>query len=228
MSWLIRSSARVLSLSHSHSRFFSTAPKFTLPELPYKYDALAPVISGQIMEIHHTKHHATYVKNLNAALEQYEEAENKQDISKMIQLQSAIKFNGGGHVNHSIFWTNLASTKDGGGQQKEAGEPLLKAIDTQFGSFDSFVSTFNQQTAAIQGSGWGWLVYNAQRKRIEILTMPNQDPISMTGHIPLLGIDVWEHAYYLDYKNARPDYLTQIWKVVNWKNVGDRYKAAVK
>jgi len=148
----------------------------------------------------------------------------KNDISKMIALQSAIKFNGGGHVNHSIFWTNLAPQKDGGGQPKEGGENLLKAIDSQFGTFDSFVSTFNQQTAAIQGSGWGWLVYNTQRKRIEILTMPNQDPISMTGHIPLLGIDVWEHAYYLDYKNARPDYLTQIWKVVNWKNVGERFQ----
>jgi Fe-Mn family superoxide dismutase len=180
------------------------------------------------MEIHHTKHHATYVKNLNAALEQYQEAEKKNDIAKMISLQGQIRFNGGGHVNHSIFWTNLIAPKDGGGQKEGAGDKLLKAIDGQFGSFDSFISTFNQQTAAIQGSGWGWLVYNSQRKRIEIITMPNQDPVTITGHIPLLGIDVWEHAYYLDYKNARPDYLTQIWKVVNWKNVGERFNDATK
>jgi len=209
-------------------RSFSSAPKFTLPELPYRYDALSPVISGQIMEIHHTKHHATYVKNLNAALEQYEEAEKKSDAAKMINLQSAIRFNGGGHLNHSIFWTNLAPIKEGGGSVKEGGEPLQKAINDQFGSVDSFISTFNQQTAAIQGSGWGWLVYNVARKRLEIITMPNQDPVSITGHVPLLGIDVWEHAYYLDYKNARPDYLTAIWKIVNWKNVGERYAAVTK
>eukprot|EP01101_Sappina_pedata_P002629 TRINITY_DN12853_c0_g1_i1.p1 TRINITY_DN12853_c0_g1~~TRINITY_DN12853_c0_g1_i1.p1 ORF type:complete len:237 (-),score=124.08 TRINITY_DN12853_c0_g1_i1:154-828(-) len=206
------------------ARSFTTIPKAALPDLPYKYDALSPVISGDIMELHHSKHHATYVKNLNVALEQYVEAESKNDVTKMIQLQSAIKFNGGGHVNHSIFWTNLAPIKEGGGHLEKG--KLATAISSQFGDLERFISKFNAQTAAIQGSGWGWLVYNKEESRLAILAMPNQDPITQSGYVPLLGIDVWEHAYYLDYKNARPDYLKEIWKVVNWKNVEERFADA--
>lgn len=196
----------------------------TLPELPYAYDALEPFISAEIMEIHHSKHHNTYVTNFNAALEQYQAAEEAGDHQKMIALQPALKFNGGGHINHSIFWTNLAPNGNGGG-----GEPtgeLAEAINTAFGSFEEFKTKFNTTTAPIQGSGWGWLGYNKATGGLEIATCANQDPLSTTGLVPLLGVDVWEHAYYLQYKNVRPDYLNAIWNVVNFDNVAERYAAA--
>ncbi|RLN86124.1 hypothetical protein BBJ28_00005156 [Nothophytophthora sp. Chile5] len=203
----------------------------TLPDLAYDFGELEPSIAGQIMEIHHQKHHQTYVTNYNAALEQYAEAELKQDHAKMIALQPALKFNGGGHVNHSIFWTNLAPTSQGGGGEPQ-GE-LLKAITEEFGSFEAFKKTMATKSVAVQGSGWGWLGYSPEQKRVGIVTCANQDPCSTTGYVPLLGyasalIDVWEHAYYLQYKNVRPDYLNAIWNVVNWKNVEERYLVAKK
>lgn len=200
---------------------------FQLPPLPYALDALEPVISAEIMSLHYNKHHQAYVTNLNKALEQYAKAEKDNDISKMIELQSAIKFNGGGHINHSIFWTNLAPKESGGGVLP-AGGALRKAIEDKWQSMDKFIEDFNAATAAVQGSGWGWLGYHKEKKLLRILTCPNQDPLSMLGYIPLLGIDVWEHAYYLQYKNVRPDYLKAIWQVVNWKNVEDRYAEAAK
>lgn len=200
----------------------ATAAVAKLPDLPYDYGALQPAISGQIMELHHKKHHQTYVTNYNAAAEQYGEAQQKNDIAKMIQLQGAIKFNGGGHVNHSIFWTNLTPPKD---YQPPSGE-LLKLIESRWKSVDAFTAAFNAQAAGVQGSGWGWLGYNKATGALEIATTANQDPLSTTGLVPLLGVDVWEHAYYLDYKNVRPDYLKAVWKVVNWKNVADRLAAA--
>jgi Fe-Mn family superoxide dismutase len=198
--------------------------KHTLPDLPYDYSALEPVISGKIMEIHHSKHHNAYVTNLNAALEKYEAAEAKGDIAGMIALHGAIKFNGGGHVNHSIFWTNLAPIGKGGGEFPKGD--LAQAINTQWGSLEKFIETFNAKTAPIQGSGWGWLGFDKTNDRLVIETCANQDPLSVTGHTPLLGIDVWEHAYYLQYMNVRLDYLKNIWKVVNWANVADRYAKA--
>lgn len=196
------------------------------PELPYDFSALEPVISGEIMELHYTKHHKTYVTKLNDALEQYFEANDEWDLEKMIALQNAINFNGGGHINHSIFWTNLAPEGNGGG-----GEPtgeLAKAINQEYGSFQNFVEKFNAKTAVIQGSGWGWLGYCKEKKSVMIATCQNQDPLSTKGLIPLLGVDVWEHAYYLQYKNVRPDYLKNIWRVVNWNNVSERYMSAKK
>lgn len=197
-----------------------------LPDLPYDFGALEPVISGEIMQLHHQKHHQAYVTNYNLALEQYAEAEHKEDHAKLIALQPALRFNGGGHINHSIFWTNLAPTHQGGG-----GEPdgkIRAAIEAEFGDFEAFKKTFSAKTAAVQGSGWGWLGYSKENKRIQIATLANQDPLSTVGLIPLLGVDVWEHAYYLQYKNVRPDYLSAIWKVVNWKNVEERFLAAQK
>eukprot|EP01098_Paradermamoeba_levis_P006579 TRINITY_DN2736_c0_g1_i1.p1 TRINITY_DN2736_c0_g1~~TRINITY_DN2736_c0_g1_i1.p1 ORF type:complete len:265 (-),score=108.44 TRINITY_DN2736_c0_g1_i1:22-711(-) len=215
-------------LSAQPSRNFSgAAKKFSLPALSYGYDALSPVISGKIMELHHSKHHNAYVTNLNAALEQYADAESKQDVGKMIALQAAIKFNGGGHINHSIFWTNLAPQKDGGGFVNPKLE-IVQAITKKYGSIDNFVTKFNAQTVAVQGSGWGWLGFNKATQDVDIVTLPNQDPLSITGLIPLLGVDVWEHAYYLDYKNVRADYLKEVWKVVNWGNVEERFLAAKK
>jgi len=203
---------------------FSDVPK--LPDLPYDYGALKPFISGEIMEVHHKKHHQAYINNYIAAKEKTSAAEQKGDIAESIALQQAIKFNGGGHINHSIFWTNLAPPKNGGG-----GEPvgnLSQRINTQWGSFSAFQEQFNTKAAGVQGSGWAWLGYNKAEDRLSIATCANQDPLSTLSLVPLLGVDVWEHAYYLQYKNVRPDYLKAIWNVVNWKNVGERLDAASK
>lgn len=200
------------------------AQQYKLPDLGYDFNALEPVISAEIMTLHYTKHHATYVANLNKALEQLAEAEQKNDLPPQIALQSAIKFNGGGHINHSIFWTNLAPVNKGGGTPPEGS--LAKALDIEFGSLDKFIETFSAKTVAIQGSGWGWLGYNKNNHRLEIATCDNQDPLTIKNLVPLLGIDVWEHAYYLQYKNVRADYVKSIWKVVNWKNVAERYAHA--
>jgi Fe-Mn family superoxide dismutase len=225
--------AKFLGQAANPANFMQVAAQFStvggvaaykLPELAYAYSALEPVISGQIMELHHSKHHATYVTNLNKALEEYAEAESKKDLQKMISLQSAINFNGGGHINHDIFWTNLAPEKDAAPLSGD----LKQAIEAKWGSKDAFVSEFNTKTAAVQGSGWGWLGYNKATKGLEIATCANQDPVAAKGLIPLLGVDVWEHAYYLQYKNVRPDYLKAIWRVVNWDNVAQRYAAAKK
>lgn len=199
---------------------------FKLPDLPYDFAELEPVISAEIMNLHYSKHHQTYVTNLNKALEQYSEAEQKQDVAQMIALQQAIKFNGGGHVNHSIFWTNLIGEKNGGGHLEKG--VLLDHLTQEFGSLDLFIQDFSQKATAIQGSGWGWLGYNKQKKRLEMTTCDNQDPLSTKGLVPLLGIDVWEHAYYLQYKNVRAEYVKSIWKVVNWKNVESRLLDAMK
>ncbi|KAK4476112.1 hypothetical protein MN116_000679 [Schistosoma mekongi] len=193
--------------------------KHTLPPLPYDPSALEPVISKEIMQLHHSKHHAAYVNNLNIAEEQFADAMSKRDVTKMISLQPALRFNGGGHINHSIFWHNLSSK--GGGAPTGS---LANAINEEFGSFDNFKSRLSATTIAIQGSGWGWLGYNPNTKRLQIATCANQDPLEGTiGLKPLLGIDVWEHAYYLQYKNARPDYVKAIWDIVNWSDVAKRF-----
>jgi Fe-Mn family superoxide dismutase len=199
---------------------------YKLPELPYDFSALEPVISAEIMQLHYSKHHQTYVTNLNAALEKYHDAEAKSDMAAMIALQQAIRFNGGGHVNHSIFWTNLAPVGKGGGEAPKGD--LAQAIQEEFGSLDSFVEKMSAASVAVQGSGWGWLGFNKTLNRLIIATCSNQDPLSTLGFVPLLGIDVWEHAYYLQYKNVRGDYVKNIWKIVNWKNVEERYSQVKK
>ena len=199
------------------------AQKYELPQLPYDFNALEPVISAEIMELHYTKHHQGYVNKLNEALEKYQAAESKNDVAAMIALQSAIKFNGGGHVNHTLFWETLAP--EGSSELAKGG--LSQAMDAAFGSFDKFVEQFNARTAAVQGSGWGWLGCCPASHKLQIATCSNQDPLSTQGLIPLLGVDVWEHAYYLQYKNLRPDYLKNIWRVINWKEVEKRFNQAV-
>ncbi|KAL1918135.1 uncharacterized protein VTP21DRAFT_3401 [Calcarisporiella thermophila] len=196
--------------------------KVTLPDLPYDYGALEPYISGKIMELHHSKHHQTYVNSYNTAAEKLEDAIKSEDVVAQIALQNQIKFNAGGHINHSLFWKNLAPSKQGGGEPPK-GE-LLKKIEFQYGSLQQFIEKFNTTTAAVQGSGWGWLGFNKQTKALEIATTQNQDPL--LGLEPLLGVDVWEHAYYLDYNNRRPDYLKAIWNVINWEEVSKRYAKA--
>ncbi len=199
--------------------------QYKLPALPYDFGDLEPVISAEIMTLHYTKHHQGYVTNLNKALEQYAEAEQKENLPLMIALQQAIRFNGGGHINHSIFWTNLAPKNKGGGIPPQG--VLANALDQQYGSLNNFIEQFSNKTNAIQGSGWGWLGFDKDSKRLTISTCPNQDPLSTVGFIPLLGIDVWEHAYYLQYKNVRADYVKALWSIINWKNVADRYQEAI-
>jgi superoxide dismutase, Fe-Mn family len=194
---------------------------YKLPDLPYDFSALEPVISAEIMTLHYTKHHQGYVNNLNAALEKYAQAEKDHDVAAMIALQQAIRFNGGGHVNHSIFWTNLAQVGKGGGELPKGA--LLQAIQRDFGSIDQLIEKLSAQAVGVQGSGWAWLGLNKAEKRLQLATCANQDPLSTTGLVPLLGIDVWEHAYYLQYKNVRPDYVKNIWKIIAWKNVEERY-----
>ncbi|KAH6918173.1 manganese superoxide dismutase [Coprinopsis sp. MPI-PUGE-AT-0042] len=189
----------------------------TLPDLPYAYDALEPYISQEIMTLHHTKHHQTYVNALNAAEAAYAKASTPKE---RIALQAALKFNGGGHINHSLFWKNLAPA--GKGNLKDG--PLKKALEEAFGSFDNFKKEFNTATLGIQGSGWGWLGYNSQTKRLEIATTPNQDPLLHL--VPIIGVDIWEHAFYLQYKNVKADYMTAIWNVINFEEAESRFVEA--
>ncbi|XP_046406084.1 superoxide dismutase [Mn], mitochondrial isoform X2 [Ischnura elegans] len=203
--------------SHVSKRF-----KHCLPDLPYDFNALEPVISAEIMKLHHGKHHATYVTNLNVAEEKLHEAKAKNDVSAIIALAPALKFNGGGHINHSIFWSNLSP--NGGG---EPSGDLMQAICRDFGSFENFKTQLQATAVGVQGSGWGWLGFNKQSKRLQLAACANQDPLeATTGLVPLFGIDVWEHAYYLQYKNVRPDYVKNIFNIANWKDVEARFNQA--
>jgi superoxide dismutase, Fe-Mn family len=198
------------------------AAGFTVPKLPYALDALMPHIDAQTMEIHHDKHHAAYVTNLNKALAEHPDLLKKSPIEliqQTDQLPAAIKQavinNGGGHVNHTLFWEMMAPNAGG----TPTGD-LAKAIDGAFGSFDKFQTAFSDAAMKRFGSGWAWLVVNKEGK-LEVISTANQDSPLMSGQQPLLGIDVWEHAYYLKYQNRRADYVKAWWNVVNWKYVAD-------
>ncbi|CAF4929340.1 unnamed protein product [Pieris macdunnoughi] len=198
--------------------------KHTLPDLPYEYSALEPVISREIMSLHHSKHHATYVNNLNAAEEKLAQAQAKAaDTNATLSLMSAINFNGGGHVNHSIFWQNLSPGST------QPSPSLCKAIEKDFGSMENMKNQLAASSVGVQGSGWGWLGFNKLTKKLVIQTCQNQDPLeATTGLVPLFGIDVWEHAYYLQYKNVRADYVKAIFDVANWQDISSRYEKALK
>ena len=200
--------------------------KYELPQLPYAYDALEPHIDKETMNIHHTKHHNTYVTNVNAALESYPELAAKSVealISNMEEvpeaIRTAVRNNGGGHANHSLFWTILSP--NGGGEP--VGE-LAAAINAKFGSYAAFKEEFAKAATTRFGSGWAWLVVN--NGEIEVTSTPNQDSPLMEGKTPILGLDVWEHAYYLNYQNRRPDYISAFWNVVDWNAVEKRYQEA--
>lgn len=200
--------------------------KYELPPLPYNYDALEPYIDARTMEIHYTKHHQTYTDKFNAALESCSTEIQEKDIVEILSNldlvpaihKSAINFNGGGYDNHRIFWNNMKP--NGGG---EPGGSLADAINSSFGSFSEFKEKFSSTTVLIQGSGWGWLVYNPVNKKVEYKSMPNQTSPRTEGLIPLLGCDVWEHAYYLKYQNRRPEYVSNWWNIINWDDVGQRF-----
>ncbi len=193
----------------------------SLPELPYDYSALEPHIDAQTMEIHHSKHHNAYVTNLNKAEDSLREAVEKGDVKSAVKLTAAINFNGGGHANHTLFWTVMSP--DGGGEP--TGE-LASAIDDSFGSFAAFQEHFSGNTATIQGSGWGWLCYDPAMKKVVYRATSNQDNPTKLGLVALMGLDVWEHAYYLNYQNRRPDYVKAWWNVVNWAQVSENFDQA--
>ena len=197
-----------------------------VPPLPYPFDALEPHIDARTMEIHHDKHHAAYVNNLNKALEGHSDLQDKsvedlmRDIKKVPEdIRTAVRNNGGGHANHSLFWTIMSA--DGGG---EPGGDLAAAIKSTFGGFDEFKQKFSDAATKRFGSGWAWL--GVKGDELHIGSTPNQDSPLMEGHIPILGLDVWEHAYYLKYQNKRPDYITAWWNVVDWDAVAHRYASA--
>jgi Fe-Mn family superoxide dismutase len=196
---------------------------FDLPSLTYAYDALEPSIDAMTMEIHHSKHHNAYVNNLNAALEKHPKLAGK-SLEELVtnitsvpeDIRTAVRNNGGGHFNHSLFWTIMSP--NGGG---EPSGDLVAAIGDAFGSFASFKEIFSKAAATRFGSGWAWL--GIQKGKLAVLSMPNQDVPMMANLTPILGIDVWEHAYYLKYQNRRPEYVTNWWNVVNWDEVASRY-----
>jgi Fe-Mn family superoxide dismutase len=198
-----------------------------LPALPYEFAALEPHIDAMTMEIHHDRHHATYVNNLNAAIEGNAELESKtieellRDINSVPEnIRTAVRNNGGGHHNHSLFWTILSP--NGGGAPTGV---IADSITEKFGSFDKFKEEFIKAATTRFGSGWAWLVLD-QNKELMIYSTPNQDSPLMDGNTPVLGLDVWEHAYYLKYQNKRPDYINAFWNVVNWDEVNNRYQTA--
>jgi Fe-Mn family superoxide dismutase len=195
--------------------------EYTLPDLPYDYAALEPHISARIMELHHDKHHATYVAGANTALEKLAAARTSGDFATINQLEQNLAFNLGGHVNHSVFWTNMSPN----GGDKPTGE-LAAAIDEFFGSFDGFQAQFSANAIAVQGSGWSVLGWDALGSKLLIHQLKDQQCQTVLGTIPLLQLDMWEHAYYLDYVNVRPDYVKAWWNVVNWENVAQRFEAA--
>ena len=201
-------------------------PEFTLPALPYDVAALEPHIDAQTMTIHHDKHHQTYVNNLNAALKDQTAFDGKtveEIVSNLASVpeaaRTAVRNNGGGHVNHTLFWDILTP----GGSNTPTGE-LAEKINSTFGSYDELKKAMNDAGTKRFGSGWAWLVADASGT-LSVMSLPNQDSPLSEGKTPLLGIDVWEHAYYLKYQNKRPDYLAAIWNVVNWDKVAARYSA---
>ncbi|MCW6676556.1 superoxide dismutase [Aerococcaceae bacterium NML180378] len=196
---------------------------FTLPNLPYAYEALEPTIDARTMEIHHSKHHAAYVNNLNAALENYADLAEKsiEDLIANLNevpeaVRTAVRNNGGGHLNHSIFWTTLKSPVE----NNEVPAELKVKLEADFGSVEAFKEAFAKAAATRFGSGWAWLVDN--NGKLEVVSTPNQDNPITDGLKPLLGLDVWEHAYYLNYQNRRLDYIAAFWTVVDWNKVLER------
>jgi Fe-Mn family superoxide dismutase len=199
---------------------------YTLPELPYAYDALEPYIDEETMHLHHDKHHNTYVTNLNAAIEKHPELGEK-SVEELISdmdavpedIRTAVRNNGGGHANHTFFWEIMAPNAGG-----EPTGAIKEAIEEAFGDFESFKTEFKTAATGRFGSGWAWLVLDGGK--LAVTSTANQDSPLMEGKTPILGLDVWEHAYYLKYKNVRPDYIAAFWNVVNWDEVNKRFEAA--
>ena len=215
------------SESFSTSLVAQASDEFTLPPLPYAYDALEPYIDSQTMTLHHDKHHAGYVKNLNEAIASYPDLQG-QSVEELLQnldtlpedIQTTVRNNGGGHANHTMFWSIMT----GDSQGEPTGE-IAEAIDASFGDFQTFQSEFNDAGKKRFGSGWSWLVMNEDGE-LEVISTANQDSPLLEGKYPIMGNDVWEHAYYLKYQNKRDEYLDAWWNVVNWSEVNNRFQTA--
>jgi Fe-Mn family superoxide dismutase len=197
---------------------------YALPKLLYDFSEFTPVISEEIMKVHYEKHHAGYVKNTNDGIKKLEDAMSKDDLSQQIVIQNNVKFNGGGHINHCLFWENLAPISKGGGVVPEG--TLKAALISTFGSVEKCIEVISSLATGVQGSGWGWLGYCPVGHHLHPATTENHDLLITKGLIPLLCLDVWEHAYYLQYKNARADYVKAIWSIVDWRVVEKRFNAA--
>ncbi|MGI8767659.1 MAG: superoxide dismutase [Propionibacteriaceae bacterium] len=194
---------------------------YSLPDLPYDYNALAPHIAPEIMQLHHDKHHATYVAGANTALEKMEQARANDSFDSINLLEKNLAFNLGGHINQSVFWPNLSP--DGGGRPDA---DLAAAIDEFFGSFDGFSKQFSANASAIQGSGWSMLVWDILGQRLNVMQLFDQQGNLPAGQVPIVVLDMWEHAFYLQYKNVKADYVTAWWNVVNWADATARFAAA--
>jgi superoxide dismutase, Fe-Mn family len=194
---------------------------YTLPDLPYDYGALEPHISGEIMQLHHDKHHNTYVTALNEVLEKLAAARDKGDFGAIVGMEKTLSFNLGGHLNHSVFWKNLSP--DGG--DKPDGE-LAAAINESFGSFDGFQAHFTSAATTIQGSGWAILAWDTLGQSLHIVQLYDQQANVPVCMVPIVMVDMWEHAFYLQYKNVKPDYVKAWWNVVNWADAATRFEAA--
>ncbi|KAH7038251.1 manganese superoxide dismutase [Microdochium trichocladiopsis] len=217
----------------------AATPTYTLPKLPYAYDALEPAVSSQIMTLHHQKHHQAYITNLNAALSASVSATQQGNLVEAASYLSAIRFNGGGHINHSLFWEGLAPPGSPETDARTAAPELVKAIEEAWGEgsgggLDGFWADFAKALLGIQGSGWGWLVREGggadgksatkKKRTLRIVTLANQEAVVETSTaVPLLGVDMWEHAYYLQYLNGKAAYVDNIWAVINWKTAEARF-----
>ncbi|CCC70982.1 hypothetical protein NCAS_0G00950 [Naumovozyma castellii] len=232
---LLRSGTATLRQPTTLGKLLSTSArrtKVTLPDLDWDFGDLEPHISGQINELHYTKHHQTYVNGYNAAVEQFEDLKPRLDTNpveisqKLIALQQNIKFHGGGFTNHCLFWKNLAPEKQGGGEPPSGSSALGKQIQEQYGSLDNLIKLTNEKLAGVQGSGWAFIVKNVSNGgKLDVVQTYNQDTV--TGALkPIVAIDAWEHAYYLQYQNQRADYFKAIWNVVNWKEASRRFDKA--
>jgi Fe-Mn family superoxide dismutase len=199
-------------------------PVYSLPDLPYDYSALEPHISGQIMELHHGKHHAAYVKNANTVLDQLTEARAKMDFTRLAALERALAFNLSGHILHSILWRNM--TPKGGGPLQPG--PFAKAVEKDFGGFDSFRKQITEVASTIMGSGWAALVWEPIGKQLLVTQIYDHQSNLAQGGVPLLVIDAWEHAYYLQYQNRKPEFFEAVWHLWNWHDIEARYLAAIR
>ena len=201
--------------------------KLDLPELNYSPNALEPVLIGDILLLHHQKHHRKYVDNYNTLVEKLVDSAYKKDTLQVQKIAPKVKFNAGGHNCHAMYWENLAPQDNGGGVLPDDKSLLTKAIVNEWGSYDNFIKQFKTKTGAIEGSGWGWLAIDPTTKVLSIETTQNQDHVEAGDRVALLTIDAWEHAFYLQYKNDKVSYLDQIWNVVNWRCVEERFHKVI-
>jgi Fe-Mn family superoxide dismutase len=217
------------SIYNIPKRYFSNLKnEIQLPKLDYDYGDLEPVISKENLELHHKKHHQTYINNYNILIKEFDGAMQKGETEKMVSLTQDIKFNGGSHINHSFFWKNLAPVKNGGGKLPEKSSGFLKHVEATWGSAENFMNDFMQNALNLQGSGYGWLAYVKNTKQLVFLATRDQDPLATLGstYVPIFTVDMWEHTWYPTHKNDKKTFMKNIWKIVNWTEMEKRYEQA--